>query len=92
MRCEYGIKEARLLLEKMRSGQVVPKLTHEECMLVTLDVLTDPGLHMRACEGYKKVGQSIDLYGKEDALVCWEAGNFWNEGNDRQIPEHATKD
>ena len=46
----------------MRGGQVVPKLAHEECMELMLGVLTDPALHMRASEGYKKVGQSIELY------------------------------
>ena len=80
VRRRYGDKEARLLMEKMRGGQVVPKLTHEECMCLMLEVLSDPELHRHASEGYKKVGQTIDLYGKEDALVCREAGTFWNEG------------
>ena len=75
----YGDKEARLLLEKMRSGQTVPKLTHEECMQLMHDVLSDDELHARASEGYKKTGQSIDLHGKEDALVCREAGVLWSE-------------
>ena len=79
VRHSYGNKESRLLLEKMRNGQVVPKCTHEECMLLMLEVLSDPQLHKQASEGYKKVGQSIDLHGKEDALVCREAGTFWNE-------------
>ena len=79
VRREYGNKESRLLLEKMRNGQVVPKLKHEECMQLMLEVLSNPHLHKQASEGYKKVGQSIDLHGKEDALVCREAGTFWNE-------------
>ena len=79
VRRDYGDKEARLLLEKMRDGQAVPKLNHEECMLLMLEVLSDTRLHKRAAEGYKKVGQSIDLHGKEDALVCREAGTFWRE-------------
>ena len=36
-------------------------------------------MHQRASEGFKKVGQSIDLRGAEDALVCREAGAYWNE-------------
>ena len=79
VRRSYGAKESGMLLEKMRNGQVVPKLTHEECMLLMLEVLSDPALHRRASEGYKKVDHSIDLDGKEDALVCREAGIFWNE-------------
>ena len=79
VRREYGNKESCLLLEKMRNGQVVPKLTPEECMLLMFEVLSDHRLHQRASEGYEKVGQSIDLHGKEDALVCREAGTYWNE-------------
>ena len=33
-------------------------------------VLSDPELHIRAAKGYKFVGQSIHLQGKEDAMVC----------------------
>ena len=33
-----------------------------------------------ACLGrLQKKGQSIDLFGKEDAFICREAGEFWNE-------------
>jgi hypothetical protein len=79
VRRDYGNREARLLLEKMRNGQVVPKLTHEECMLIMLEVLSDPAVHVRASKGYKFVGQSIDLHGGEDTQVCREAGVYWNE-------------
>ena len=44
-----------------------------------LDTLANPPLHRRASEGYKKAGQSIDLYGSEDALICREAAVFWHE-------------
>ena len=54
VRYEYGKREAHLLLEQMRSGQVVPSLKHEECMEVMFCVLSDPHLHQRASEGYKK--------------------------------------
>jgi hypothetical protein len=91
VRCAYGNSEARLLLEKMRSGQVVPKLTHEECMLLMLEVLSDPALHMRASEGYKKVGQSIKLRGGEDELVCREAGVYWNEETTDKFPSMRPK-
>ena len=75
----YGHKECCLLLEKMRSGQVVPRLEPEECMQLMLEGLSDPALHMRAAEGYKRVGQSIDLDGDQDDMVCREAGTFWRE-------------
>ena len=79
IRRNYGHKEASLLLDKMRSGQSVPKLTHEECMLLMWDVLKDPALHEQGAAGYKRVGQSIALYGEEDPLVCRAAGEYWNE-------------
>ena len=91
VRRDYGNGEARLLLEKMRSGQVVPKLTHEECMMLMLGVLSDPALHMRAAQGYKYVGQSIDLDGAEDELVCREAGKFWNEETTDQFSSMRPK-
>jgi hypothetical protein len=75
----YGGKEARLLIEKMRSGDVVPKLAHEECMMLMLDVLMDSRLHTDAAEGYKRVGQSVALDGSEDIFICREAGVFWRE-------------
>ena len=82
----YGNLESRLLLEKMRNGQVVPKLTHEECMELMLEVLRDDELHKRASAGYKKVGQSIDLFGTEDLLVRREARGFWDEEATDRLP------
>ena len=46
---------------------------------------------MAASEGYKKVGQSIDLYGKEDGLICREAGVFWNEATTDKFPSMRPK-
>ena len=78
-RQRYTTKESQLLIEKMRDGDSVPKATCEESMQMMLDVLSDPELHRRASQGYKKTGQSIDLHGTEDGLICREAGQFWNE-------------
>ena len=74
----YGNKECALRMEKIRYGMVVPKLTHEEIMDLTWELLGEIALHQRASEGFKRVGQSIDLYGAEDSLVCREAGTYWN--------------
>ena len=79
VRGSYGTRETQILLEKMRFGETVPKISHEESLMIMLEVLSDPALHQRASEGYKKTGQSVDLYGKEDGLICREAGEFWNE-------------
>ena len=79
VRREYGGLEARLLIDKMRDGEIVPKLRNEECMELMLQVLTSKTLHKKAAEGFKKVGQNVDLHGKEDSLICREAGTFWSE-------------
>ena len=68
-------KESALLMEKMRHGQVVPKHKHEECMLLTWEVLSDPELHKRVSEGFKNVGQSIILHGNEDVFFCLSRGS-----------------
>jgi hypothetical protein len=91
VRREYGKKETRVLLDKMRCGQVVPKLTHEECMLLMFEVLSDPAVHARASQGYKYVGQSIDLHGGEDEMVCREAGTFWRETTTDKFPSMRSK-
>lgn len=79
VRKRYGALEANLLIEKMRGGDVVPKLSHEECMSLMLQVLSDPQLHKDAAFGYKRVGQSVEIDGGEDSEICREAGIFWNE-------------
>ena len=67
------------MMENMRDGQVVPRLTHEECMDLMWQILSDADLHKRGSEGYRQVGQSIDLHGQEDNQVVREAGTYWNE-------------
>ena len=79
VRRDYGNKEGAIIMEKMRHGQAVPRLTHEECLEIMLQVLSDPALHQRAAAGYKKVGESVDLHGREDSFICREAGALWNE-------------
>ena len=64
VRKEYGEKEARVLIEQMRCGQNVPCLSHEDCMLLMFETLSNPAIHERAAAGYKSVGQSIELWGK----------------------------
>ena len=86
VRRNYGNKESRLLIEKMRCGQKVPKATREECMNLMFEVLNDPELHKRASQGFKRVGQSIELHGREDDLVCREAGTFWHEATTDKYP------
>ena len=58
VRRTYGNGECALMMEHMHTGMVFPKLTHEECLTLMLEVLTDPELHMCASEGFKK-GRAI---------------------------------
>jgi len=79
VRREYGVIETRLLIDKMRDGVVVPKATPEECMLIMLEVLSNPDIHLKAASGYLQTGESVDLFGDQDKEICKEAGIFWNE-------------
>ena len=63
----------------MRYGVVVPRLTHEECLENMYECLRHPDLHIRASQGFRNVGQSIDLSGSDETFVCREAGHYWNE-------------
>ena len=78
VRRECGELEAGVLINKMRDGEIVPKLRNEECMELMLQILTSKTLHKKAAEGFKKVGQNVDLHGKEDSLICREAVTIWN--------------
>ena len=91
VRRRYGEKEAHILMNQMRMGVSVPKLSGEEAMNLMLEVLSDPELHKHAAEGYKYVGQSIDLHGAEDAVVCREAGHFWREQTTDGYPSMRPK-
>ena len=66
-------------IEKMRYGQIVAKISQEECMDLMQEIPCDKELHAKAARVYKKVGQSIDLHGKEDKLIVSESAAFWNE-------------
>ena len=52
VRRAYGNLECAVMMEKMRHGIVVPRLTHEECMEIMWTVLQDLALHQRAPEGF----------------------------------------
>ena len=59
VRRECGVRETVVLISKMRDEGVVPKLTNEECVELMLEVLSDPGLHARAAEGYNYGDRAI---------------------------------
>ena len=60
-------------------------------MLLMLEVLKDLELHKRATAGYKLVGQSIDLYGWEDPMVCRATGEYWNKETTNGLPSMRQK-
>mgnify|MGYP005671698245 CR=1 FL=1 len=82
----YGNRESALLLEKMRNGATVPVCSHEESLQIMYEILSSPELHSKASEGYKKTGQSVDLWGAEDSCIVREAGDFWNSMTSRGHP------
>ena len=47
VRREYGMLESRYLLEQMRDGVAVPKLSNEECMVLMHEILSDPYTSVR---------------------------------------------
>ena len=79
VRAEYGAREANVLINKMREGSVVPRITPEESLDLMLDILSDPALHIRAAEGYNSTGLNVALDGGQDGLICREAATFWWE-------------
>ena len=74
-----GSREAHILSDNMCGGEIVPKLRNEECMELMLHVLTNKTLRTHDAEGFKKVGQRVDLHGQEYSLICREACAFWND-------------
>ena len=79
VRREYGGLEARLLIDKMRDGEIVPKLCNAECMALMLQDLACKTLHNHDDKGFRKVGQHVDSHWQEDRLICREVGAFWND-------------
>ena len=61
----YGNRESAVLMEKMRQGQSVPKMTPEECMDLMHSVLSDKELHLKASRGYKKVSSQWPSTGRK---------------------------
>jgi hypothetical protein len=74
VRKDYGDIETRILIDKLRAGESVPRITPEESLTIMLQVIDNPKLHLHAADGFKQIGLSVDLFGAEDALICREAG------------------
>ena len=90
IRRDYSIREAALLVEKTCLGIAVPRLDREECMSTMYKVLKNPELHKRAEQGYKQVGQSIDLNGAEDHMITREASEFSGSQQQTDLPTCAS--
>ena len=56
---EYSVLESLAILNHMRKGMSVPKLDPTECVDMMVKVLSDPRMHLRAAEGYKKPVQLL---------------------------------
>ena len=64
VRLAYGNRESAVLMEKMRHGQTVPKLDHEECMNLMHSVLCDKQIQ-RA--GFR--GQDLEVKVQEEEII-----------------------
>ena len=82
---EYSVLESLAILDHMRKGMAVPKLDPTECIDMMVKVLSDPRMHLRAAEGYKKTGATVALDGSEDHLIVREAGEFFRELGMREL-------
>ena len=56
---DYSVLESTAILDHMRKGMSVPKLDPTECVDMMVQVLSDPRMHLRAAEGYKKTVQLL---------------------------------
>ena len=52
---------------------------------IMVDVLDRPELHLKAADGYKKTAVAVEIGGLEDALICREAAEYWNDLGMREI-------
>jgi hypothetical protein len=59
VRRRYGNQETAVLMEKMRHGQTVPKLAHEECMDLTHSVLCDKSCTGKLRKGIKRLASQL---------------------------------
>ena len=82
---EYSVLESTAILDHMRKGMSVPKLDPTECVDMMVQVLSDPRIHLRGAEGYKKTGATVALDGSEDHLIVREAGEFFRELGMREL-------
>ena len=69
----------------------VPSVKHTTAIDMMTDVLSRTELHLNAAEGYKHTGATVDIDGAEDALICREAGKFWNDLGMRAIIDQEVK-
>ena len=76
VRRRYGVKESALLLEKMRYGQTVPSLSHEECMDLMLDIMSDMDLHKQGAQGYKRLAKALTFKAGKITRLCARLVSF----------------
>ena len=57
-----------------------------------IQVMSDPGLHVKASLGYKYTGTNVALNGDEDKMICREAKDFWRELEMRKHIDAADMD
>ena len=78
--------QTALMVRKSRStGGGLVDLASEENIDIMIQVMSNKNLHLQATKGYKYTGTTVALDGSEDAMICREAKDFWNELGMRKL-------
>ena len=89
---DYMARETVELMSQFRDTDIpVPSVKQTTAMDMMTDVLSNTDLHLKAAEGYKHTGATVDIDGFEDNLICREAGDFWQELGMRAIIDEEVK-
>ena len=83
------LQTALMVRKSRRTGGGLVDLTTEENIDIMIEVMSDKSLHLQATKGYKYTGTTNALDGSEDAMICREAKDFWNELGMRKLIDAA---
>ena len=86
------IQSERLIQKGRSRGGGLVDLTRQENIDIMIEVMSSRSLHLKACLGYKYTGTTVSLDGKEDAMICREAKDFWMERGMRRKIDAAVAD
>ena len=87
VRATFIEKQIGTMIQKARiRGGGLVDLTREENIDIMLEVMSELGLHLKACQGYKYTGVTVAFDGSEDKDICREAKTCWDNNLMREKP------